>query len=118
MDIWFLCDNKEFEDRSLKIGICPKCGKNTAELSEKSKITGEISCKSFAKKQYDKIILSEMHNVLFSSSDVNKKYVKTPFGWVYGVNTAVKKKSAELEIRQYAKDFFGQSKLIKKINQK
>ena len=58
-----------------------------------------------------------MNNVLFSASDVKKRKFKkkTTYGWLYGVNKEVKRKSGISEIRQYAKDFFAQSELIKKL---
>lgn len=109
MDIWVLVDNEQFVNRRLSFGICPICQKPIAiliqfncfkNMFEKTKKIGFESQKFVEKLKKQKWV-SVLKNP--------KSKIKTStYKWVYGINKTAKNKT-----KQYAKDFFGNSVLIK-----
>jgi len=114
-DIWYLNDNEDYTNRTLFIGVCPICGKNVCELSQrKIKTNSFFSVKKVGESAAD-FIINLAQDKQYARSDINKmKFVSKPFGWRYGVNRFVSSKNGS-SIEQYAVDFNGNSELIKKL---
>ena len=54
-------------------------------------------------------------DVLYSRNEINKmKFNSKPFGWRYGINKEKTDKKGNKTIEQYAKDFYGNTELVKK----
>jgi len=111
LDIWYLNEDDTYSEKILKFGLCPICQKPVAIYIKFNK-----DLKIF--EQVKKIGLSAQNlfqnlkkDIFYSASDINKqKFKPQTYKWVYGLNSENKK-----HINQYAKDFFGNKILIKKI---
>lgn len=109
MDIWVLVDNEKFTDRKLSFGICPVCSKPVAILIQFNCVK---NCFESIKKigiASQKFVESFQKQIYLSAKQMHSKKLKdSTYKWVYGVNKNTKNKT-----RQYAKDFFGNTKLVK-----
>ena len=111
IDIWYINDSEKFSERKLSFGICPICNTPIAVLIQfdKQKSSFEIIKKLGV--TADKFVKKFVKEKKYSFSSINKeKFNHNTYKWVYGVNKELKNK-----IRQYAKDFFGNSVIIKDI---
>jgi len=115
-DIWYLKDTDEFSNRVLYFGTCPICNKYVAKLVQrriKTNIYLTIKKVGDSALAYMKTCCKEK---IFSRNEVNKMKLKPkPYGWRYGVNKEITKKDGGKTLRQYAKDFLGNTELIKEI---
>ena len=114
-DIWYLldCDNKT--NRRLYIANCPICGKKMALYSYCDVKTGSFFEQYFysggavrIKEKFKKEIVSTMLRF--------KDKLKMPYGFKYGKNKEIKRNGKIIAIEQYACDFWGNSVLVKKID--
>ena len=111
-DIYYLKETNLYVSRKLSIGFCPICQKPVAELVEIS-FTGAIKRTRYSGIKVDFLLNDMEEDVLYSMRECNYLRCKSkPFGWKYGVNKTFKSKGKE-QIRQYAKDFYGNKELIK-----
>lgn len=115
-DIWYLKNTEEFSDRTLYIGICPICKKHVSLLIQrKIKTNSYITIKKAGESARD-FTMSLGKEKITSRNEINKmKFDTKPFGWRYGVNKEIKSKDGKISIEQYAKDFDGNTELIKKL---
>lgn len=112
-ELWILKDIKDFEARKLVIGYCPKCHKPTISLSEKRITDGKIFVDTASGNDAMKIINAETKRMLCK---YYKMETQSLSGWIFGVNKEIKNKEGQTtQIRQYASDFRGNKKLIKKL---
>lgn len=116
-EMWILKDLKDFETRKLIIGSCPKCHRPVTTLIEKRIDDGEVFINSnITGNRAMKLIAREQKRFLckYYKLDVNSL-----FGWIYGVNVGIKNKKGDVtQIRQYASNFNGNKKLVKKLQLK
>ena len=111
MDEWFIKDDERFSQRKLSFGICPICSKPIAVL-----IQFDDTCKCFTSVKKIGItaqnFVKSMKGLMYNSlSKMNAaKFKPVTYKWVYGINKQVKDK-----VKQYAKDFFGSTVLVKEI---
>lgn len=100
-DIWYLFDNKHFYQRILEIGVCPKCKRDLAALSEINKDT----CKAYIDRQYGhyagELIDKCITQLWYRQRDLIAKKGR-PYGYIYGEN-----REHRDGIVVYACDFFG-----------
>lgn len=109
-DVWFLLPNEEFFKRKIYVGFCPVCGKPVAELKQFSK-EGKCLFKSISGFDADKLCRELKPEVDFKySSLVLAKTRSKTYGWLYGVN---KLNEVTGKVEQFAKDFYGNSELVK-----
>ena len=114
-DIWYLLDNENQKNRRLYIANCPICNKKMALYSYCDVKTNRFFEQYFysggairVKEKYKKEITSTMLNF--------KNGQKSPYGFKFGVNKEIKRKGKIVAIEQYACDFWGNSILVKKID--
>lgn len=116
-EMWILKDLKDFVSRKLIVGSCPKCHRPVATLIEKRIDDGQVFINSnLTGNDAVKLITKEQKRFLckYYRLDVNSL-----FGWLYGVNVGIKNKKGEVtQIRQYASNFNGNKKLVKKLQLK
>lgn len=114
-DIYYLAETSLFLNRKLSIGFCPICNKPVAELHEES-FSGAIQRTRFSGLKADEIVISLKDQILYSMRECNYLSVKgKPYGWKFGVNKSAKINGKEV-LKQFAKDFYGNKELIKKIS--
>lgn len=111
-EVWFLKDFNGFIERFLLFGVCCVCNQTVVvrvqvrEQDDKPFVSIDVG------KKAEGILNSEKNRLLYSSANLN--YVASD--WVFGVNIEIKNKQGIItQIRQYASDFFGNKKLLKKI---
>lgn len=111
IDIWFLYDNDKYAERKLSFGICPICNKPLAILVQFNYLK---NCFESIKKigiASQKFVDSFKSQKYSSLSQINRrKFKPVTYGWVYGVN-----KNTKNCTKQYAKDFYGNTVLVKEI---
>ena len=111
-EVYYLEETSLFVNRKLSIGFCPICEKPVAELVEIS-FTGAIERNRASGIKANDLMLELKDQVKYSMRECNyQKFKSKPYGWKYGVNKSTKVKGKEY-VRQYAKDFYGNSELIK-----
>lgn len=116
VELWILKDFKDFEARKLVFGLCHKCHKPVVSLKEKRIPDNKIFCKTVTGNDAMRIINTETKRMLCKYYKIETQSLQ---GWLYGVNKEIKNKDGiTTQIRQYASDFRGNKKLIKKINTK
>ena len=93
IDIWFLVNDDIFTFRKLEFGICPRCGKPAATLIQFNSAKNKFEYIRKSGFESQAFVESLKKQKQFAASDVNKL-------------------SGEKN-KQYAKDFFGNSVLIK-----
>lgn len=113
--IWYLSDNKDFFNRKLNIGLCPKCYSLVVELEETrkadNKVFYDISFGQKAKNLKDRLSTEKLYTSydLFKGKD-------SLFGFRYGINKEkFNKEKNTYEIEQYSCDFYGNKELVKKV---
>ncbi len=114
-DIWYLKDNENFTNRTLFIGDCPRCQKHVVVLMQKNAKTNTF----MTIKKVGETALKFSHNlisdIIYSRNNVNMmKFKSKPYNWRYGVNKEKKDKDGNIILEQYAKDFYGNSELVKR----
>ena len=111
IDTWFLVNDDIFTFRKLEFGICPRCGKPAAVLIQFNSVKNKFEYIRKSGFESQAFVEEFKKQKQFAASDVNKQKFRTvTYKWVYGVNKSSGKKN-----KQYAKDFFGNSVLIKEI---
>lgn len=70
-NIWFLCSNKDYDDRRLQLGICPQCKKEVGELFETRKSDGFVRSVRLVGKKLDRLKEQEKDNIQYTSQQVN-----------------------------------------------
>ena len=111
-EVWFLKDIKQFTDRLLLIGVCPECGKKIATLVE-IRISDNVPfVDNLTGYDAERVIEIERKRIDYTLNSLNKHYS----GWTYGINKEIKNKYGTVtQIRQYASNFDGKKKLVKRI---
>ena len=108
-------DNRDFFNRRLEIGLCPKCYTLNVELVETRKVDNEIFYNVLTGQKAHKLRDRLSTEKIYSSSDLIKGTTSL-FGFRYGVNKErYNKETGKTEVRQYSCDFYGNKELVKKI---
>ena len=111
-DIWFLQDYNGFVERFLLLGFCNICNNKLATLVQIRQSDNQPFVTNLSGKSAETIIKKEKQRIIYSSATVHNY----SSGWNFGVNIQIKDKSGRIkQLRQYASDFFGNKKLIKKV---
>lgn len=112
LEVWFLKDIDLFSDRMLLIGNCSECGKKIATLVE-IRISDDVPfVDNLSGISAERVIENERKRIDYTLNSLNKHYS----GWTYGINKEIKNKSGSVtQIRQYASNFDGKKKLVKRI---
>lgn len=76
-EVWYLYDNKGFYERSLKLGKCPVCKKEIAELHEKRKDDDKVFTQlAIGKEKVSRLTNLNITCVNYSSQDLKTKKCK------------------------------------------
>lgn len=114
IETYYLKDSENYSSRTLAFGYCPICSKPVAELREWS-YDGILSTIKCAGNKVNNFINRFSEEIEYSSNSINKlRFKSRPFGWKFGVNK-VFKQNGKVVIKQFAKDFYGNTELIKII---
>ena len=115
LDVWYLHNIKDFENRTLAFGRCPKCKKQVAVLSETHIISKKEFINVFTSDKALNVIKNERKRVVYSALEL-KNIDKSTVGFKYGLNKERRnKKNKVSSIKQYSCDFFGNKHLVKKF---
>lgn len=115
LDVWFLENIKDFEDRKLFLGKT-KSGATIISLIETRTIDGKKFIDTQFGKKALKIIENEKPRVQYTRLEVLSSKRGKPYGWTYGENIEVKNNKGEIiSIRQKRCDYFGQKEIINEI---
>lgn len=114
VEVWILKDIKDFEARKLVIGYCHSCHRPVASIYEKRITDGEVFAKEcISGNDAVRLINRETKRMLCKYYKVE---VDSLNGWVYGVNKEIRNKKGKVtQVRQYAADFTGTKKIVKKM---
>lgn len=111
-EVWFLNDIEFFTDRILLIGKCKQCNKDIVSLIEVRKKDNIPFVNNLSGQKAIKVKTREKKRINYTISSLNKKYSN----WIYGVNVAIKNTKGDVtQVRQYAADFNGKRKIVKRI---
>ena len=107
----FLKPNKQYRDRKLEVITCCICGALIAELTQFNIQTQKYEVIRPKSKKTSKFLIKlQKENEELKLPNI-KTGTKSNMNWIYGVN----KERKNGKIYQYAKNFNGQSKLVKII---
>lgn len=111
--ILFLYDNDNYIRRKLYfINSCPVCGKPLAMLVQ-TRISDKKKFKTLYKKEGAMSAYSKyLQETNYKSTDIPKKSGET-FGLCYGEYTEQRQNGKIVKIKEKAKDFFGNTKVLK-----
>lgn len=115
-EILFLYDNDKYIRRKLYfVNECPVCQKPLAMLVQ-TRISDNQKFKTLYKKEaalkaFDKYL----QETNYKSTDVHRTSGET-FGLCYGEYTEQRRNGKVVKIKEKAKDFFGNAKVLKVIN--
>lgn len=113
--IWYLSDNRDFFNRKLKIGLCPKCYTLVVELEETRKVDNRVFYDIRHGQKADSLKNKLTTEKLYTSLDLLPG-VSRLFGFRYGINKEkFNKEKGVYEIEQYSCDFYGNKELIKRV---
>lgn len=111
-EVWFLKDIEFFTDRILLIGKCDVCKKDIVTLIEVRKKDNIPFVNNLSGQKTIKVKTREKKRIDYTLSSLNQQNS----GWVYGVNVGIKNKNGDVtQVRQYAADFNGKRKIVKRI---
>lgn len=108
--IWFLYPNKDYTNRRLEIGYCPKCEKRLVKYVRENTITGNINVEQFSKMKAEKLMEELAAEKEYSSFDLFQN--KGLYGFRYGQNKEIKKNGKTVLV-QKAVDFYGNKETVK-----
>jgi hypothetical protein len=115
-DVWFLYDNKDFFNRYIFIGQCPKCKKLFVKILQTRMIDNEKFETVQVGKRASRILTQNVTQVRIKQSEIAQKRAKaiTLKGINYGTNVEYKNG----DIAQYSTSFVCDKKiLVQKIKQ-
>lgn len=111
-EVWFLKDIEFFTDRILLIGKCNVCKKDIITLIEVRKKDNISFVNNLSGQKAIKVKAREKKRIDYTLSSLNQQ----SSSWVYGVNVGIKNKNGDVtQVRQYAADFNGKRKIVKRI---
>ncbi len=111
-EVWFLKDIEFFTDRILLIGKCDVCKKDIITLIEVRKKDNIPFVNNLSGQKAIKVKTREKKRIDYTLSSLNQQ----SSSWVYGVNVGIKNKNGDVtQVRQYAADFNGKRKIVKRI---
>ena len=115
-EILFLYDNDKYIRRKLYfVNECPVCQKPLAMLVQ-TRISDNKKFKTLYKKEAAlKAFEKYLQETNYKSTDVPKTSGET-FGLCYGEYTEQRRNGKVVKIKEKAKDFFGNTKVLKVIN--
>lgn len=115
-EILFLYDNDKYIRRKLYfVNECPVCQKPLAMLVQ-TRISDNKKFKTLYKKEAAlKAFEKYLQETNYKSTDVPKTSGET-FGLCYGEYTEQRRNGKVVKIKEKAKDFFGNAKVLKVIN--
>jgi len=107
-DLIFLSDVKGFTGRKLYVKTQDDCVLIETRIEDKKQFVNILKGIEAVKTIY-----REKKRMVKLLPKIDYAYLR---GWIYGVNKEIKNKKGETsQIRQYASNFWGKKKLIKKI---
>lgn len=113
-ELWLLEDFKGYTGRKLFVGKCKICGDEVCLQIMTNVGTSKTYYNFYTGLEAVKTIYKEKRRKIATYPDIKSNSL---YGWIYGVNVELKdKKGKTSQIRQYASDFKGNKKIIKKIN--
>jgi hypothetical protein len=111
-EVWFLKDIEFFTNRILLIGKCDICKKDIITLIEVRKKDNIPFVNVLSGQKAIKVKTTEKKRIDYTLSSLNQQ----SSSWVYGVNVGIKNKNGDVtQVRQYAADFNGKRKIVKRI---
>lgn len=111
-EVWFLKDIEFFTNRILLIGKCDICKKDIITLIEVRKKDNIPFVNVLSGQKAIKVKTREKKRIDYTLSSLNQQ----SSSWVYGVNVGIKNKNGDVtQVRQYAADFNGKRKIVKRI---
>mgnify|MGYP001154310464 FL=1 len=111
-EVWFLKDIEFFTDRILLIGKCDVCKKDIVTLIEVRKEDNIPFVNNLSGQKAIKVKTREKKRIDYTLSSLNQQ----SSSWIYGVNVGLKNKNGDVtQVRQYAVDFNGKRKIVKRI---
>lgn len=111
-EVWFLKDIEFFTNRILLIGKCNVCKKDIITLIEVRKNDNIPFVNNLSGQKAIKVKTIEKKRIDYTLSSLNQQ----SSSWVYGVNVGIKNKNGDVtQVRQYAADFNGKRKIVKRI---
>ena len=114
-DIWYLKDDEDFTNKVVFFGNCPICKKQVCLVTKRKIKTNSIITIKKIGEIVPEFLRELSKDVLYSRNEINKmKFNSKPFGWRYGINKEKTDKKGNKTIEQYAKDFYGNTELVKK----
>lgn len=113
IELMILDDNKNFTKRKMFSSICKSCLNPVVTLSETRKVDGKVFInENVTGKSALQILTNERRRVLSRIKSIPRADL---YGWVYGVNVQIKNRKGQVtQVRQYASDFYGNKKILKK----
>lgn len=75
-DIWFLDNNEDYEQRELRLGICPQCQAQVGELVQTRKIDGLRTLERVTKRKLVRLMDIEKQYINYTSQECNKNKFK------------------------------------------
>lgn len=109
-NVVYRLENKDYAERILLSGFCPKCGSWVVELGKRN-YDGQWVYESAKRKKAVKLF-RENENSIIGDYIVSVKYGnKSNMGFRYGLNTEIVK-DGESTIKRYAVDFNGTKEVI------
>lgn len=113
IEFMILDDVKDFTKRKMFSSICKSCLTPVVTLSETRKSDNKVFVnENIIGKKALQILTNEQKRVISRIKSIPRTDL---YGWVYGVNVQIKNRKGQVtQVRQYASDFFGNKKIIKK----
>lgn len=112
--VWFLSELKNYRDRRLEVGFCPVCNKPvvryTAVYKRNNRLLNVLVTKSkavYLMHLFEPYILSTSNDIIPPSK---------LYGFRYGINKIIKKGKKQF-LQQKASDFFGNTELVKPLQE-
>lgn len=103
---------KDYVERILEVGFCPKCGAFVAELRKRN-FEGKWTIEYAKRKKALRLYEENKNDIVRDLISKVKHGNKSNMGFRYGENVEVKSKDGSVEIRHYAVDFNGTKELLK-----
>lgn len=113
-DTWYLHDIKDFTNRTLTLGRCPKCKKQVVVLNETHIQTKKEYSNVFTEFKALEVIKNERKRVNYTALEIKTKNIT--LGFRFGLNKERRNKQNKVSsIKQFSCDFNGNKQLVKKL---
>ncbi len=113
-DTYFLYDTDKFIKRKLHITVCPVCESLLARLEQVRVSDNKYFSTTYKKAEAEKAIDKYSRETNYKASELPQKTNDT-YGLCYGTYTEHKKDGKIYKITEKASDFYGNNKVLSKI---